>query len=95
MAGLISEDSPLKRPILRPNIPRRSLKIPYPKLNESLTEASAEPTCRICLLSYSDEPSLGEIINICSCKGSIAYIHYSCLKDTLEKKYGKTASPHS
>lgn len=52
--------------------------------------SSVRLTCRICLMGKDDDPAYGNLINVCACKGSIGYLHFECLKDSLDRKYGKT-----
>ena len=47
-------------------------------------EAGAPEICRICLSSESTEGNL--LIQPCSCRGSVAYCHQTCLQQWLESK---------
>ncbi|EAR90312.2 FHA domain protein, putative (macronuclear) [Tetrahymena thermophila SB210] len=48
-------------------------------------KAEEQVYCRICLDSQSDSET-GQLQNVCSCNGSLKYIHHQCLWYYIEKK---------
>lgn len=47
------------------------------------TRKLEDAMCRICL-----EPDDGSLIEPCSCKGSVRYVHENCLKQWIQTSHG-------
>lgn len=46
---------------------------------DDLNDQSNQAICRICLESSSGDDSLGRLLSPCKCKGTMKYVHSSCL----------------
>jgi len=55
------------------------------------TQTEPEPTCRICLLGREESIELGNLIRPCLCRGTIAYVHITCLNRWRKESQSKTA----
>ena len=44
-------------------------------------DIESTPSCRICFLSNEEAPDLPPLIKPCLCKGTMAYVHTSCIAE--------------
>lgn len=56
----------------------------FDSINSNHLEEEFESFCRICLSANTSKSN--PLLNICKCTGSIAYIHYNCLKEQTRHK---------
>jgi hypothetical protein len=47
----------------------------------SSTNSLPSKQCRICLAGSEEEDSLGRLISPCKCKGTMKYVHLTCLQE--------------
>ena len=60
--------------------------------NNNNNNTNTKPYCRLC---YQSESTITDpLISPCNCNGSMKYIHYTCLKNSIKLKYHKKSEKY-